>query len=67
MKRILGLAALGVSGYVAYKVVWALLVPLVALLATAVVWGLKLLLVAVLAFAAYRLYLKFAQPPGQSV
>ena len=57
-KPVLGLAALGVGGYVAYKVAMALLVPVLALLAGVLILVIKGAVALLLVWLAYRLYRK---------
>ena len=64
-KPVLSLAALGVGGYVAYRVVMALLVPVMALLAGIVVLTIKGAIALLLVWLAYRLYRKvMSAEPG---
>jgi len=62
-KPVLGLAALGVAGYVAYKMVMALLVPVMALMAGLLIFAIKGAVAVLLVWLAYRLYRKLMATP----
>ena len=65
-KPVLGLAAIGLGGFVAYKVLMALLVPVMALVAGVIVLTIKAAVALVLIWLAYRLYLKLMKTEAAS-
>lgn len=58
LRPIVTLAALGVAGIVVWKLLWGLLLPIVAVALGLVFTVLKLALVAFLVYVAYRLFQK---------
>jgi threonine/homoserine/homoserine lactone efflux protein len=56
LRPFLTLAALGVAGVVAWKLLWGLVLPVIAVVLGAVFLVLKIALVAFLVYLAYRMF-----------
>ncbi|HWP38763.1 MAG TPA: hypothetical protein VNL18_14550 [Gemmatimonadales bacterium] len=61
LRPFLTLAALGVAGVVAWKLLWGLVLPFVAVILGAVFFVLKIALVALLVYVAYRMFQKLME------
>ncbi len=62
LRPALTLAALGAAGYVAWKLIWMLLLPLVGTLVGLVMWLLKAAVIGLLLVLAYWVFKRVATP-----
>jgi hypothetical protein len=62
VRPVLTLAALGVAGFVVFKMLWLLLLPLVGALVGFAVLAIKIALVVALVLIAIKLFKKISEP-----
>lgn len=62
LKPVLGVAALGLAGFLIYKALWVLVLPLVALAAGILITVLKVALIVLLVWVGYKIFKKVMAP-----
>ena len=62
LRPVLSLAAVGAAGFVAFKLLWLLLLPLVGALVGFAVLAIKVALIVVLVLVALKLFRSMARP-----